>query len=660
MIATFFAGKPQGLDQRLEPDPKAGGRLASGQSVVNRTDPPARIAIEWQEAVLLGLAVEEHHRESSLGGGHGAFPCSKSQRQRGQRGARRQARRSPAPRRPGEQPLDARTDVARALRIAFKLGGSLIATWGVSLAGRLVLPRSLGPAGFGIYNFADAFSTTCFIALTLGVDPYIHKEIPVRLGHASDFIGGVFVLRLSGGVLVGLVMWGILVISHRTAEVQEVVLLFAAMQLFSLNNDSLAALLHAANRIDGLTVANIVTKLVWGGLLIWLAVTPGRAPRDCGRTLGVEVLRAGWLWLLARWSLGLRWRLEIGGAVAVLLASMPFFVNTIAHTAYGRVDATMLAFLSSDIEVGYYGAASNLGALTLVLTPLIGWVLLPLTARAAARSRDELIALMRNALRVILSLAIPIALAIWLGATDLIRLAFGVPFLPSVSTLQILAPLFVVTYVAIVASTCLIRLDRAWTVTTISLGGLVITPLLNLALVRPAWAAFGPGGAGGGAAAALLVTEISVSTAMLVCLRGQILSRENLRSLAAEPWAAPPAVVVLDHFLRLCSGPGATRWTAWSTWRSRSCSGALRPARELWRRSRPRASAAGELGLTALAGTRCPLAGGRAANLTLEGSVRDEVRTGTAVALGGGTDATGLEDALTPNLEGGWKTARIA
>ena len=41
-------------------------------------------------------------------------------------------------------------------------------------------------------------------------------------------------------------------------------------------------------------------------------------------------------------------------------------------------------------------------------------------------------------------------------------------------------------------------------------------------------------------------------------------------------------------------------------------------------------------------------------SLTLVGSVRDEVRTGTAVALGGGTAAVGLEDALTPNLEGTW------
>jgi len=278
-------------------------------------------------------------------------------------------------------------DNARALRSAFKLGYSLLATWGVSFAVRVVVPRSLGPASFGVFNFADAFSATCFIVLTLGVEQYIHKEIPLRLAHATDFFAGVAVLRLAAGVLVAMVMWGILVVSHRSVEVQEVVLLFAAFQLFSLTNDSLAAFLHAANRIDGLTVANIVTKVAWGGLLTALAVGRAGLVALAAATLAVELVRSGWLWVLARQNLGLRWRLDLTGATAVLITSMPYFVNTIAHTAYSKVDATMLAFLASDAEVGYYGVGMVFGALTLVFTPLISWVLLPLSARAAARSR---------------------------------------------------------------------------------------------------------------------------------------------------------------------------------------------------------------------------------------------------------------------------------
>jgi O-antigen/teichoic acid export membrane protein len=151
--------------------------------------------------------------------------------------------------------------------------------------------------------------------------------------------------------------------------------------------------------------------------------------------------------------------------------------------------------------------------------------------------------------------AVPIALGLWLAAADLIQLAFGPAFLPATLTLRVLAPLFVVTYIAIIASTCLIRLDLAWSVTLISLGGLVLTPLLNLALVRPGLAAYGVGGAGAGAAVALLVTEVSVTTAMLVRLRGEIISPDNLRSILGSV-ACAGVVLVLDHLTGTRLGGG--------------------------------------------------------------------------------------------------------
>jgi hypothetical protein len=42
--------------------------------------------------------------------------------------------------------------------------------------------------------------------------------------------------------------------------------------------------------------------------------------------------------------------------------------------------------------------------------------------------------------------------------------------------------------------------------------------------------------------------------------------------------------------------------------------------------------------------------------LALDASVRDEIRTGTAVALGGGTSAAGLEEVLIPAAQGSWRT----
>ena len=46
-----------------------------------------------------------------------------------------------------------------AIRNAIKLGASLLFTWGIALAIRLLLPRYLGPVRFGTMNFADGFTS---------------------------------------------------------------------------------------------------------------------------------------------------------------------------------------------------------------------------------------------------------------------------------------------------------------------------------------------------------------------------------------------------------------------------------------------------------------------------------------------------------------------
>jgi O-antigen/teichoic acid export membrane protein len=452
------------------------------------------------------------------------------------------------------EPASAGQDVAYALRSALKLGGSLIGTWGVALAIRILIPRYLGPEQFGVYNFADAFTATCFILINLGIDAYIHKEIPIRMEHASDFFGGVVALRFAASLLVVGGMWVVLRLAHRSPEVQALVMVFGMAQLFSVINDSLAALLHAANSVSGLSIVNVAIKVFWGVAVVAVAVMHRGWLLLGAATLGSEVLRSAALFALVRRAYKLELRVDFRRTLMVLTASLPFFVNTIAHTAYAKVDATMLAFLSSDTEVGWYGSASTLAGLALLLTPLIAWVLMPLSTRAAARSEADLTELIRRSIELILTLAIPVTLLLGLGADTWIGLAFGKAYAPATLSLRVLAPMFVLTYVAMVCATCLIRLDRAWTLTLISLAGLVLTPTFNLLITRRAGRLLGPGGAGAGAAASMMLTELLVTAALLWTLGGRAVDRRNLSALSKNLFAAVCAVA-LDHFL-LPLGPG--------------------------------------------------------------------------------------------------------
>ncbi|HEX4620543.1 MAG TPA: flippase [Myxococcaceae bacterium] len=435
-----------------------------------------------------------------------------------------------------------------AVRNAIKLGGSLIATWGIALGIRMLLPRFLGPDLFGPLNFADAFTTGACVVLTLGVDTYIRKEVPVRPEHASDFFGGVVVVRLAASVVLAGVMALVLRLTHRSPEVRTLVYLYAGAQFLIIHNQSQAALLHARGTVDGLAVVNVVCKVLWGAGVLAAAVTHQGLTAFAGALLLSEAIKAVALTPLTLRHLGLTLHWSWRALKGVVWQSLPFFLNTAAFTLYSKADVSILAFMSNDREVGWYGAASNLAGITLLTTPLIQWIILPLFTRAAARSEAEFDQVLRRSLELILALAFPISLVTVVGADHWIHLIFGPAFAPAALPLRALAPTFLLTYVATVSATTLIRLGRPWMMTCISLGGLVVTPVLDYLLIPRASQAFGPAGGGLGCAMAIVVTETCVIIAQMSLIGRRAFDRRSL-SMIAKTLAACAVVLVVDHWL---------------------------------------------------------------------------------------------------------------
>lgn len=444
-------------------------------------------------------------------------------------------------------------DTLTSIRNTLALGGSLIATWTVALVVRLILPRRLGPESFGAFQFADAFSAAFFVLTSLGVETYIRKEVSTRKEHASEFLGGLLLLRMAASVVVVAIMSVLMHGAGRPAHLRQLVMVFAAYQFFTGLNETGSALLHAVGAVNGLAVLNVGIKLVWAAG-IFAALGTGAGVEGVAAALAsAEALKSAILLVLVRRHLDLALTVDLPRTLAVVTASLPFYLNYLAHTVYGRLDVSLMSFLTATVEVGWYGAAQNLAGIALLITPLMGWVLMPMFSRAAARSERELDAILRRTLEAVLSAAVPVSLLLGLGADVLIPVVFGPAFAPAVTSLRILAPMFILTYAAMVAATALIRLGRAWTVTTISLAGLGANALLNTLLIPAGWHAFGPGGAGIGAACVLVTTEAAVAGTMLFLLGGRAFDARSVATMAKTAVAC--LVVVAAHHVMAGLGP---------------------------------------------------------------------------------------------------------
>jgi O-antigen/teichoic acid export membrane protein len=409
-------------------------------------------------------------------------------------------------------------DAHTSLRNAVKLGGSLLVTYGISLVLQMLVPRILGPTSFGQYNWAIGFSGAFFVLSAMGLDVYIRKEVALRRDHASEFFGGTLLLQVGLTLgLLGAMLW-VMRASGEPPEVQALVLLLGVYQFFFRLNAILAAVLHAREKVDGLSVAHVLMKCIWGGGLVLVLLLRAPLPWMAAPFIGAEVVKAVFLFRLTRQHAGLKLRLDVRSTVTALLAALPFFINEAALATNGRVDVSILGMVANKTEVGYYSAVWGIAGMTMLLSPILSWVLLPMMSRAAASSPEEFTRILRRGLEGIVSVSVPVTLALALGAETWVRLMIGKQYLPAAPVLRLLAPIFVLTYVATVCGSWLMAANRPWTVTRTSILAAVLSPVLNLVLIPLFLKFLGPTGGASATAVTLATCEIVVTIILVTAI----------------------------------------------------------------------------------------------------------------------------------------------
>jgi O-antigen/teichoic acid export membrane protein len=369
-------------------------------------------------------------------------------------------------------------------------------TWGIGLLVRFYLPRYLGPDRFGMLSFADAFTGAAFVVLSLGVETYVRKEIALRPDHAKDFIGGIVLLRLAMLVVVYGGMALVLHLTGRSPEVRGLVYIYGLAQFFTVGNATSQGLLQATGNVNELSVLTVAAKLLWAaGLIVAVFFDLPLWAFASALTLS-EGLKSLVLFRLVQKKFDIVARFDARAIWHVVLASLPFYVAGMATTIFNRVDVSILAVMSTDREVGWYGGAAGLASLTMLMSPLIHWVLVPLFSKAAAASEDELRSLLCRSLEFILSLAIPVSLMLVLGSDLLVGLVLGPKFAPAATAMEVLSCAHVLMYLSLVCSTALTMLNRAWHATAVFGVGLIVSPLCNLLFVPIGLAHLWPGGGG--------------------------------------------------------------------------------------------------------------------------------------------------------------------
>jgi O-antigen/teichoic acid export membrane protein len=444
-----------------------------------------------------------------------------------------------------------------ALQTASSLGSSLLITAAIGFILQIFASKMLGPTETGRVGYAEGVSAICLGLLSLGFDTYVRKEVAVRPSHAKEFVPGAIFVRAILSIPVAILVAVLLPVFGKPAKVVAIFLVFALAKFVMQTNEMLAACLHAIGRVKGIATQNLISKLFGAITLLGLiAANRGGISLPIGLFVG-EAVKLVYLAKRTGAELGVWSRIRDQEIRPVLRRSVPF-ISTVLITSFTMfLDVTLLGFLVSDDEVGYYRFGQQLVMIAYVVGTVLPWVVLPLASRAAAQSKVMFEGVARKSIEAAMILSAPLALMVFLHADTIVHLAER-KYAPTVGSLRVISVMIPVTYLASLGSTLLQAQGRMWIIVRVGIGVAILDGFLVFSTARWGLSHFGKGGAGIAAAYSMLVAEGLGTLVLLHSLGRHLWNREIFMSLARTLGVLLP-VVLIEFVLRRAGVPGILR-----------------------------------------------------------------------------------------------------
>lgn len=118
--------------------------------------------------------------------------------------------------------------------------------------------------------------------------------------------------------------------------------------------------------------------------------------------------------------------------------------SSLAIQLYSMVDTTMLGITYNDSIVGFYSNAQKTINLALTVVSAISAVFFPRLSFYFKNNRDKFDKCVSSACKIVIYIALPSSLGIFLVSDDLVEVLFGSSFFPSISIIRILSVLLFV------------------------------------------------------------------------------------------------------------------------------------------------------------------------------------------------------------------------
>lgn len=322
------------------------------------------------------------------------------------------------------------------------VGATRALSLGLSLVTLPFLLRVLGVAGFGHWTYIFTIANICVFIVTAGLPTFAAREIAERPAGARTLVSDVFSLRLTLGVGVAIILAVIAVLIEPPGLTRNLILLYACpiQVLVAANFDFVLA---GHERFHEAAAQELATTIIYSAGIFLLVRTPADVPlvaASAGAAAVSGALYSNWRRVALGYPLSPSWRPAAWWEM--VRVSMFYGGVALLTQTSARVGHLVIRALMGEFALGVYAAAMRLVEIAAGFVGIIHAILLPKLARNAAADR-ELRRITRLSVALIMTTALPLAVATILLSPVVVPWILGPSYAPSVDPLRWLAPALV-------------------------------------------------------------------------------------------------------------------------------------------------------------------------------------------------------------------------
>lgn len=295
----------------------------------------------------------------------------------------------------------------------------------------IFIARFLGPEGYGLLNYAIAFSALAGSFVSLGLDSIVIKELVRRPDDRDKILGSAFVMKLLAGIL-GLLINIALISIIKPGD--TFILYLVALSSFGF-------IFQAVGVIDYYYQAQVKSKYsVFAQNAAFLTVVLLRIILLVNRAPVIAFAIAGIIesFLIALFvifsykkfshlSVG-AWRFDKGIARQLLGESYPLIFAGVASMINMRLDQVMLGSMLDEKTVGIYTVAIRIAEIWYVIPMVLGMSVYPSIISAKEQSYELYRSKLHKIVLYMSCFAIPFALIITFAANFIVHFLYGDEF----------------------------------------------------------------------------------------------------------------------------------------------------------------------------------------------------------------------------------------